>query len=104
MSQRHSIFFFFIFLANVAAFAAGILFYLTYLPIDFLNGKQYELMTRAQKMATGLLPNCAMSFGVMSIMIYEGTGIIFGIIAFDPSINTMDHPDFIVCSFLSVKG
>ena len=64
----------FTFLANAAAFAAGILFYITFVPIYFLNGKRYELMSRSEKMSAGLLSNCAMSFGVMSIMIYEGTG------------------------------
>ena len=60
--------------ANAAAFAAGVLFFLTYFPAFFLRDERYQLMSRTEKMAAGLLSNVAMAFGVTTIMLYEGTG------------------------------
>ena len=65
---------FFFFSANSAAFAAGILFFLTYFPFFFLSGDRYEDMSQGEKMAACLLSNVAMAFGINTIMIYEGTG------------------------------
>ncbi|KAL4225817.1 hypothetical protein ACF0H5_013807 [Mactra antiquata] len=59
--------------ANSAAFAAGILFFLTYFPFFFLRD-QYETMSQAEKMAACLLHNVGMAFGVNTILILEGTG------------------------------
>ncbi|KAL4225933.1 hypothetical protein ACF0H5_013921 [Mactra antiquata] len=59
--------------ANSAAFAAGILFFLTYVPTFFLNSR-YERMSRGEKMGTCLLHNMAMSFGVNTILIAEKAG------------------------------
>lgn len=59
--------------ANSAAFAAGILYFLTYFPFFFLRD-QYETMTQSEKMAACLLHNIGMSFGINTMLIYEGTG------------------------------
>ncbi|KAL3853224.1 hypothetical protein ACJMK2_016780 [Sinanodonta woodiana] len=59
--------------ANSAAFAAGILFFLTYFPFFFLND-YYGDMSQAQKLAVCLLSNIALAFGCNTIAIYEGTG------------------------------
>lgn len=60
--------------ANSAAFAAGILYFLSFFPVFFLNGDRYEGMSQGEKMAAGLLSNVAMAFGINTIIIYEGTG------------------------------
>lgn len=60
--------------ANSAAFAAGILFFLTYFPVFFLSGDRYEGMSQGEKMSACLLSNVAMSFGINAFMILEGTG------------------------------
>ncbi|XP_045164403.2 phospholipid-transporting ATPase ABCA3-like isoform X2 [Mercenaria mercenaria] len=59
--------------ANSAAFAAGILFFLTYFPYFFLRD-QYETMSQSEKMAACLLHNVGMAFGINTMLIYEGTG------------------------------
>lgn len=59
--------------ANTAAFAGGVLFFLTYFPYFFLITK-YETMTRREKMAASLLHNIGMALGVNTILVYEGTG------------------------------
>lgn len=62
-----------LFSANSAAFAAGILFFLTYFPFFFLQD-QYETMSQSEKMASCLLHNVGMAFGVNTMLILEGTG------------------------------
>ncbi|XP_052283854.1 phospholipid-transporting ATPase ABCA3-like [Dreissena polymorpha] len=59
--------------ANSAAFAAGILYFLTYFPYFFLTNN-YETMSKAEKYVACLLHNQAMAFGIKSMLIYEGTG------------------------------
>ncbi|KAL3853226.1 hypothetical protein ACJMK2_016782 [Sinanodonta woodiana] len=59
--------------ANSAAFAGGILFFLTYFPFFFLTDR-YEDMSQGEKMAACLLSNIALAFGCNTIAIYEGTG------------------------------
>lgn len=66
---------FLLFSANSAAFAAGILFFLTYFPYFFLR-EQYETMSQTEKMAACLLHNVGMAFGVNTMLIYEGTGTV----------------------------
>ncbi|XP_060570838.1 phospholipid-transporting ATPase ABCA3-like isoform X2 [Ruditapes philippinarum] len=56
-----------------AAFAGGILFFLTYFPYFFLRD-QYETMSQSEKMAACLLHNVGMAFGINTMLIYEGTG------------------------------
>ncbi|KAH3817177.1 hypothetical protein DPMN_118707 [Dreissena polymorpha] len=58
--------------ANSAAFAAGILYFLTYFPYFFLTNN-YETMSKAEKYVACLLHNQAMAFGIKSMLIYEGT-------------------------------
>ncbi|KAL3853225.1 hypothetical protein ACJMK2_016781 [Sinanodonta woodiana] len=59
--------------ANSAAFAGGILFFLTYFPFFFLTDR-YEDMSQGEKMAACLLSNIALAFGCNTIAIHEGTG------------------------------
>ena len=61
-------------LANAAAAAVGVLFFMSYFPVFFLRDERYQLMSRSEKMAASLLSNVAMSFGINTIMLYEGTG------------------------------
>ena len=65
--------FFYFFSANTAAFAAGILFFLTYFPYFFLADR-YETMSQSEKLLACLLGNIGMAFGCNVIMIAEGTG------------------------------
>ncbi|KAL3853222.1 hypothetical protein ACJMK2_016778 [Sinanodonta woodiana] len=59
--------------ANSAAFAGGILFFLTYFPFFFLMD-YYKDMSQGKKMAACFLSNMALAFGCNTIAIYEGTG------------------------------
>ncbi|KAK3103434.1 hypothetical protein FSP39_019190 [Pinctada imbricata] len=59
--------------ANAAAYLGSMLFYLNYLPYDFLQ-QRYEIMTRSQKMIICILNNMGMAFGVNTIALYERTG------------------------------
>ncbi|KAL3853296.1 hypothetical protein ACJMK2_016847 [Sinanodonta woodiana] len=59
--------------ANSAAFAGGILFFLTYFPFFFLTNR-YQDMSQREKMAACLLSNIALAFGCNTIAVYEGTG------------------------------
>ncbi|XP_041350182.1 phospholipid-transporting ATPase ABCA3-like [Gigantopelta aegis] len=59
--------------ANVAAAVSGIFFFLAYLPWFFLKA-QYEDMTQTAKLGTSVVFNMAMTFGLVSIGLYEGTG------------------------------
>jgi len=60
--------------ANSAAYASAILYFLTYIPFSFLNSR-YSDMTTSQKLGACLLNNVAMSFGVLTIALYEATGL-----------------------------
>ena len=65
----------FLFKANTAAFAGGLIYFLTYFPCFFLSGNtRYASMTQVQKILASLLSNVAMAFGVKTIAEYEGTG------------------------------
>jgi ATP-binding cassette subfamily A (ABC1) protein 3 len=65
----------FLFKANTAAFAGGLIYFLTYFPYFFLSDNtRYASMTQVQKMFASLLSNVAMAFGVKTIAEYEGTG------------------------------
>ncbi|OWF51666.1 ATP-binding cassette sub-family A member 3-like [Mizuhopecten yessoensis] len=59
--------------ATSAAFAAGILYFLFYMPQFFL-GRSYDTLGKGEKVAISLLNLMAMSFGVTTITLYEGTG------------------------------
>lgn len=59
--------------ATSAAFAAGILYYLFFVPQYFLV-QDYETLSRTVKVATCLLHPMAMVWGVTTITIYEGSG------------------------------
>jgi len=85
--------------ANSAAFAAGILYFLTYFPYFFLTDR-YETMTKAEKMSACLLHNMGMAFGVKALLIYEGTGELFVLRINCESLLTIkfDYP----CYFLEV--
>ena len=79
--------------ANSAAFAAGILFFLTYFPVFFLSGDRFETMSQGEKMAAGLLSNVAMAFGINAFMIYEGTGTYCNLVllVFVTSVGKLNH-------------
>ncbi|XP_033746545.1 ATP-binding cassette sub-family A member 3-like [Pecten maximus] len=59
--------------ATSAAFAAGILYYLFFVPQYFL-ASDYDTLSRSVKMATCLLHPMALTWGITTITIYEGTG------------------------------
>ncbi|ESO85211.1 hypothetical protein LOTGIDRAFT_221435 [Lottia gigantea] len=59
--------------ANIGAAAAGILYFMSYVPYFFIS-TSYETMTRSQKLAACLLNNLGMSLGAYTIGLYEGTG------------------------------
>ncbi|KAJ8301077.1 hypothetical protein KUTeg_020064 [Tegillarca granosa] len=59
--------------ATIASIAAGILFFLFYMPFFFLND-DYENMSTGAKLACCLLNQMAMAFGCYTIGLYEGTG------------------------------
>lgn len=60
--------------ANSATAVAGCVFFLSYLP-NFFLANSYETMTRTQKLATCILPNMAMAFGVKIFGLKLGTGM-----------------------------
>ncbi|RUS82911.1 hypothetical protein EGW08_009334 [Elysia chlorotica] len=59
--------------ANVGATLAGILFFVSYLPWNYISPK-YKTMGKGSKLASGLVFNCAMALGANVIGIHEGTG------------------------------
>ncbi|OWF34668.1 ATP-binding cassette sub-family A member 3-like [Mizuhopecten yessoensis] len=59
--------------ATSAAFAAGVLYYLFFVPSYFLSN-DYDTLSRNVKLATCLLHPMALVWGVTTITIYEGTG------------------------------
>ncbi|XP_069101650.1 phospholipid-transporting ATPase ABCA3-like [Argopecten irradians] len=59
--------------ATSAAFAAGILYYLFFVPQYFL-ASEYDTLSRSVKLATCLLHPMALTWGITTITIYEGTG------------------------------
>ncbi|XP_033746448.1 ATP-binding cassette sub-family A member 3-like [Pecten maximus] len=59
--------------ATSAAFAAGIIYYLFYTPQFFLS-RSYDTLGKGEKVAISLLNLMAMSFGVTTLTLYEGTG------------------------------
>lgn len=59
--------------ANVAAALAGILFFGIFFPYYFLE-QRYEDLTLQQKLSACILFNMAMSYGMKTIGLYEGTG------------------------------
>jgi hypothetical protein len=53
----------FLFKASTAAFAGGLIYFLTYFPYFFLSGNaRYASMTQVQKILASLLSNVAMAF------------------------------------------
>ena len=60
--------------ANSAAAAGGILFFITYLPYLFLQ-QRYDTLSWPVKMVCCLLSNVAMSLGCEVIGMFEGTGM-----------------------------
>jgi len=61
-------------IANSAAAAGGILFFVTYLPYLFLQPR-YDTLSWPVKMVCCLLSNVAMSLGCEVIGMFEGTGM-----------------------------
>lgn len=59
--------------ATSAAFAAGIIYFLFYMPQFFL-ARNYDTLGKGEKVAISLLNLMAMAFGVTTITLYEGTG------------------------------
>ncbi|XP_076468682.1 phospholipid-transporting ATPase ABCA3-like [Babylonia areolata] len=59
--------------ANVAAALAGILFFMVFFPYFFLE-QNYETLTLLEKLGACVLFNMAMSYGIKTIGLYEGTG------------------------------
>ncbi|XP_060076879.1 phospholipid-transporting ATPase ABCA1-like [Ylistrum balloti] len=59
--------------ATSAAFAAGILYYLFFVPQYFM-ADDYETLSRSVKLAVSLLHPMALTWGITTITIYEGTG------------------------------
>jgi len=60
--------------ANSAAAAGGILFFISYIPYVFLQPR-YDTLTWPVKIASCLLLNVAMSLGCQVIGMAEGTGM-----------------------------
>ena len=61
------------FLANTAAAAAGISFFLIYLPYAFLQPR-YGQLSWVTKMCCCIVSNLAMSLGAEVVGMFEGTG------------------------------
>ncbi|XP_060066261.1 phospholipid-transporting ATPase ABCA3-like [Ylistrum balloti] len=59
--------------ATSAAFAAGIIYFLFYMPQFFLS-RSYDTLGKGEKVGISLLNLMAMAFGVTTISLYEGTG------------------------------
>ena len=59
--------------ANTAAAAAGILFFMSFMPYYYLNSN-YADTPHTTKLATSLLPNVAMGFAFNLIAYREGDG------------------------------
>lgn len=66
----------FFFVANVASYAGGLLYFGFFFPWFFINS-EYETMTQGQKFASCLPFNTAMAMGFNIIGIHEGTGQLF---------------------------
>ena len=64
--------------ANTAAAAAGILFFLSYIPYFFFAFQYYDL-SLGVKLASSLLPNVAMAFCCVLISIQEANGTYKGL-------------------------
>jgi ATP-binding cassette subfamily A (ABC1) protein 3 len=63
----------FAFTANSAATAAGVIFFLSYFPYQFLQPR-YDTLSKGTKLMSCLLSNTALSFGCQIISMFEGTG------------------------------
>jgi len=61
-------------IANSAAAAGGILFFVTYVPYFFLQPR-YETLSWSAKMASCMLSNVAMALGCQLVGMFEGTGL-----------------------------
>ena len=61
--------------ANMGAAIGGILFFAAFFPYLFLE-QRYEDLTLQEKMGACILFNMAMSFGMKTIGLYEGTGVL----------------------------
>ena len=59
--------------ANTAAAAAGILFFLSYVPYFFFAFRYYDL-SLGVKIGSSLLPNIGMAFGCVLIALQEANG------------------------------
>ena len=62
------------FAATPGAIVTGIFFYVSYLPYAWQNHDYYAL-SLANKLCCCLLPNAAMGFGLLLILVHEGTGV-----------------------------
>ncbi|KAL5014325.1 hypothetical protein ScPMuIL_008595 [Solemya velum] len=60
--------------ATTGSISCGIMFFLAYFPYFFLVDR-YETMPQNQKLASCLIFNIAMAFGINCISFYEGTGM-----------------------------
>ena len=60
--------------ANTGAAIGGILFFAAFFPYYFLE-QRYEDLTLGEKLGACVLFNMAMSYGMKTIGLYEGTGI-----------------------------
>ena len=59
--------------ANSAATAAGVLFFVLFIPYNFLY-LTYQTLTLGSKIGACVMSNTAMGFGGMLIAMWEGTG------------------------------
>lgn len=86
----------FFFVANVASYAGGLLYFGFFFPWFFINS-EYETMTQGQKFASCLPFNTAMAMGFNIIGIHEGTGQLFRnltCINFVPYASMSNQPRF----------
>jgi len=60
--------------ANSAAAAGGIIFFITYIPYSFLQPR-YSTLSWPVKMASCLLSNVGIALGCQVIGMFEGTGM-----------------------------
>lgn len=59
--------------ANSAAAAAGVLFFVSYLPYFFIQPR-YDTMSWGLKIGVSLISNVGMAMGAQVIGMFEGTG------------------------------
>lgn len=89
--------------ANTGAALAGILFFALFFPYYFLESR-YEDLTLTEKLSACLLFNMAMSYGMKTIGLYEGTGQLFFCLHYDHWVSSWIHFIFWFTYFLIIHS